>query len=59
MKRNYRFHTSKNKVVMNKEKADEIRKLYFTKRMKQWEIGELFGIGQPSVSRIISDQVWQ
>ena len=43
---------------MTKEKAEEIRKLYFSRQKKQWELAEMFGIRQGSVSRILSDQVW-
>lgn len=35
------------------------RELYFVGRLKQHQIGHLFGIGQPSVSRMVSGQVWQ
>ena len=43
---------------MTREKADLARKLYFSRKMNQREIGELLGIRQHSVSRIISGQVW-
>ena len=43
---------------MTPKKAKEIRRLYFRERMKQREIGELFGISQGNVSRIVSGVVW-
>jgi DNA-binding transcriptional regulator LsrR (DeoR family) len=43
---------------MTKEKAEEIRKLYFSRQKKQSELAAMFGIKQGSVSRILSDQVW-
>lgn len=43
---------------MTLEKAEEIRKLYFSRQMKQKELAEKFGIRQPSVSRIVSGQTW-
>lgn len=39
-------------------KAQLIRVLYFNRLLNQREIGELFGIPQGSVSRIVSGQVW-
>lgn len=50
MKSNYRN--------MTPAKAEEIRRLYFVERLKQWQIGELFGISQGNVSRIVSGHVW-
>lgn len=44
---------------MDHAKAERIRELYFTRQMKQTELAEAFGIGQGSVSRILSNQVWQ
>ena len=43
---------------MNPEKAREIRRLYFSDRLKQREIAARFGITQGSVSRIISGISW-
>jgi len=43
---------------MTFSKAQEIRYLYFIERKKQKEIAEQFQIRQGSVSRIISDMVW-
>ena len=43
---------------MTFDKAEEIRKLYFSRQMKQKELAEKFGIRQPSVSRIVSGQTW-
>lgn len=39
--------------------ARVIRELYFVGKMKQREIGRMFGLRQGSVSRIVSGQVWQ
>ena len=39
--------------------ARAIRELYFVGKLKQREIGRLFGIKQNTVSRIISGLVWQ
>jgi predicted XRE-type DNA-binding protein len=43
---------------MNSTIAAMIRELYFSRRMKQAELGRLFQIGQNSVSRIVSGQTW-
>ena len=43
---------------MTREKAERIRELYFSRKAKQAELAEMFGIRQQSVSRIISGQVW-
>lgn len=43
---------------MNKQKAEEIRQLYFSRQKKQRELAEMFGIKQNTVSRIISGMVW-
>lgn len=43
---------------MTREKAQEIRRLYFSRQKNQRELGEMFGITQHSVSRIISGLVW-
>lgn len=34
------------------------RELYFVGRLKQHEIGRMFGLRQCSVSRIVSGQTW-
>jgi DNA-binding MarR family transcriptional regulator len=49
-KRHYRDMTPK--------AARVIRDLYFVGKLKQREIGRMFGIRQHSVSRIVSGQVW-
>jgi DNA-directed RNA polymerase specialized sigma subunit len=38
--------------------AKAMRELYFVGRLKQHEIGKMFGLRQGSVSRVISEQVW-
>lgn len=38
--------------------AKAVRDLYFIGRLKQHEIGKIFGLRQCSVSRIVSRQVW-
>jgi DNA-directed RNA polymerase specialized sigma subunit len=38
--------------------AKAVRDLYFVGRLKQHEIGRMFGLRQCSVSRIVSRQVW-
>jgi DNA-binding transcriptional regulator LsrR (DeoR family) len=35
------------------------RDLYFVGRLKQREIGKIFGLRQHSVSRIVSEQTWR
>lgn len=50
MKRHYRHMTPK--------AAKVIRDLYFVGRLKQHEIGRMFGLRQHSVSRIVSGQSW-
>jgi DNA-binding transcriptional regulator LsrR (DeoR family) len=49
-KRSYRHMTPK--------AANLIRDLYFVGKLKQHEIGRMFGLRQGSVSRIVSGQVW-
>lgn len=43
---------------MTRAKAEDMRFLYFKRRLKQREIAEIHGIKQNTVSRIISYQVW-
>lgn len=43
---------------MTPEKAREIRRLYFVDRLKQHEIGKLYGLAQSSVHRIVSGFTW-
>jgi len=43
---------------MNATIAHMIRELYFEHRWKQRELAQFFRIGQNSVSRIVSGQVW-
>lgn len=43
---------------MNREKADEIRRLYFSREKKQAELAEIFNVKQNTISRIISGMVW-
>ena len=43
---------------MTPRAAQVIRELYFVGRLKQHEIGRMFGLRQHSVSRIVSGQVW-
>ena len=43
---------------LSREIARQIRDLYFNRVYKQWEIGEIYGIRQGYVSRIVSGQVW-
>jgi len=38
--------------------AKAIRDLYFVGKLKQHELGRMFGVKQHSVSRIVSGQVW-
>ena len=38
--------------------ARAARELYFVGRLKQREIGRMFGLRQCSVSRMVSGQVW-
>jgi DNA-binding transcriptional regulator LsrR (DeoR family) len=38
--------------------AAVIRDLYFVGKLKQCQIGRMFGMRQGSVSRIVSGQVW-
>lgn len=45
---------------MNREKAERMRALYFAKPRlhTQAEIGAMFRVGQNTVSRVCSYQVW-
>jgi predicted transcriptional regulator len=38
--------------------ARAARELYFVGRLKQHEIGRMFGLRQGSVSKIVSGQTW-
>jgi len=44
--------------TMTREKAEEIRRVYFAREANQRELAERYGIRQHSVSRIVSGQVW-
>ena len=44
---------------MTKEKADEIRRQYFARELKQSELAEKYNLAQGSVSRIVSGKVWK
>lgn len=39
--------------------AKVIRQLYFVGKLRQVDIARMFDIGQGSVSRIVSGQVWE
>lgn len=43
---------------MDYETAEKIRELYFTSKMKQTKLAQLFGVRQCTISRIVSGQVW-
>ncbi len=43
---------------MDRKKAAEIRRAYFSREANQRQLGERYGIGQNSVSRIVSGLVW-
>lgn len=43
---------------MTPTKAREIRRLYFVDRLKQHEIGKLYGLAQSSIHRIVSGFTW-
>lgn len=43
---------------MNQQKADEMRRRYFSGELNQRELGEEYGLRQNSVSRILNDIVW-
>ena len=53
MRKQKRFYRN-----MDKIKAEEIRRLYFSRQAKQAELAERFGIKQNTVSRIVSGMVW-
>jgi len=44
---------------MDRERAEKIRELYFQKTATQKELAERFGVSQSTISKIISDQVWE
>ena len=50
-KKNYRH--------MNQDKAEEIRKLYFSRVLTQKQLAERYQISQSAVCRIISDHTWR
>jgi DNA-directed RNA polymerase specialized sigma subunit len=43
---------------MTPAKAQRIREMYFSERVKQTEIARVFGIAQGNVSRIVSGSTW-
>jgi DNA-binding transcriptional regulator LsrR (DeoR family) len=43
---------------MTREKAEAIRRAYFSREAKQAELATRYGITQHSVSRIVSGLVW-
>ena len=43
---------------MTPEIAEFVRWLYFHGKLKQRQIGDMIGLRQGSVSRIVSGQVW-
>jgi DNA-binding transcriptional regulator LsrR (DeoR family) len=43
---------------MNPATAQMIRKLYFSRQMKQRELGKKFQLTQGNVSKIISGAIW-
>ena len=49
-----RFYRNSSPLV-----ARVARELYFVGRLKQREIGRMFGLRQNSVSRIVSERVWR
>jgi DNA-binding transcriptional regulator LsrR (DeoR family) len=44
---------------MSPRAARAIRDLYFVGKLRQHDLGRMFGLRQGSVSRIVSRQVWQ
>jgi hypothetical protein len=58
----YAHHTPRPKRFYrnsNPRVAAVIRDLRFVGKMKQTDLGRMFGMAQGSVSRICSGQVWQ
>jgi hypothetical protein len=43
----------------NIEVAEAVRKLYKTKRYTQKELGELSGLSQRQISRIVNNKIWK
>lgn len=43
---------------MTPAKAAEIRRLYFVDRLKQHQIGKLYGLAQSSIHRIVIGFTW-
>lgn len=43
---------------MNREKAEEIRRAYFARELKQRELADQYMVKQNTVSRIVSGKVW-
>ena len=44
---------------MNQDKAEEIRKLYFSRVLTQKQLAEKYQISQSAVCRIISGWTWR
>lgn len=44
---------------LNNESVIEIRKLYKTKQYTQTKLGEMFGVSQDAISRIVNFQTWK
>jgi len=43
---------------MTRDKAEEIRRLYFSRQAKQRELAEMFNTTQANISRIVSGITW-
>jgi len=43
---------------MNRARAEEIRRLYFSRTLNQRQLAERYGLRQHSISRIVSGLVW-
>lgn len=46
------------KVKVDYQKADQIRKMYFSRQGTQDDLARLFSLSQSTVCKIISGQIW-
>ena len=55
----YSTETPFSGAKLTREKALEIRKLYGTTNLSQRKIGEMYGVAESTISRIVNGQFWR
>lgn len=43
---------------LSMEEVQEIRKILATRNFRQWEIAQMYGVGQPTISKIKNGEIW-